>query len=111
MNTQNKKMRTYRKRSRLTQADIGFLLQLSDSSLISRWEHGQRSPSADVVRVYQLLFEMPIDSLFEEEADNISDTLRERIKLLMEQLEELEPSQKVRCRIAFLEATLARIGA
>jgi transcriptional regulator with XRE-family HTH domain len=111
MYTQHKKMRSYRKRSRLTQADIGFLLQLPESSSISRWELGQRQAPPDISLAYHLLFEMPIDSLFEQNAGSVSDVLKGRIKLLIEQLEQQETSQKVRGRIAFLEATLARLGA
>jgi len=104
-------LRMCRKVSHLNQSDIAFIMRLPDSSSISRWEQGQTMPHIEVLMVYHLLFDIPIESLFERQKQSLSDRLTERIRLLLENLKVLEPSEKGSERISFLESTLARLSA
>lgn len=105
----HKHLRMYRKQSELNQADIAFLMQLTDESTVSRWEQGLRIPSNEVFLGYHLLFDVPIETLVEDQKEQVRTTLTERIELLLHELEKTQPSQKVKSRMAFLKAALSRL--
>jgi transcriptional regulator with XRE-family HTH domain len=109
MLTQHNYLRAFRKRTDLKQSDISFLLNQPDYSSISRCEKGHRNPSIEILLLYHLLFNVPIDSLFERQKDDLNEDLIVRIDLLIKELQQLEPSRKVNGRIAFLASTLTRL--
>jgi transcriptional regulator with XRE-family HTH domain len=101
-------LRIYRKRSPLTQADIAFLMKLSDYSNISRYEKGQRSPSMEFLLVYHILFATSIESFFEPQSEIIRSGLLERIEALIIDLKnQSDPNNET--RIEFLEKVLIRL--
>lgn len=104
-------LREYRKRTALTQADIGFLLNQPDTVSICRYEHGERKPPMEMVLLYHLLFNVPVHSLFEIQKDNLNEDVIVRIGQLLEQLKQRSPSQRVNSRIAFLTEVLTRLTA
>lgn len=104
-------MRGFRKRTDITQSDIGFLMNLPDYSKISRWEQGETKPTIEVLFVYHFLFDVPLNVLFERQMYGIHDYLVNRIRLLIQKLKQAEPDEKVNSRIAFLEAALTRLTA
>ncbi len=111
MKIHHTRLRMSRKQSSLNQADLAFILGLSDYSNISRWEQGHRLPSIEVLIAYHLLFGIAIEAFFEREKEAIAKVLAERIKLLLENLKLLKASQKVNGRIEFLESALIRLTA
>lgn len=104
-------LRVFRKRSDLMQSDIGFLMNQPDYSNISRCEKGQRKPNIEMLLLYHLLFDVPIESLFERQKDALNEDLIIRIELLLKELKQVEQSPKVNSRIAFLASTLTRLTA
>jgi transcriptional regulator with XRE-family HTH domain len=102
-------LRSFRKQTDITQSDIGFLMNLPDFSNISRWEKGQRKPSVEMLLLYHLLFNVPIEALFERQKTGMNDYLINRIELLIKDLNQLEQSPKVDSRIAFLASALTRL--
>ena len=104
-------LRMCRKQSQLNLADIAFLMQLPDNSSISRWEQGQRTLSIEALMVYHLLFDIPIETLIERQIEQMAVKLIHQIKLLLEELRKLKPSQKVTGRITFLESALNKLTA
>ena len=102
-------LRVYRKRTDLTQSDIGFLLNLPDTVSICRYEHGERKPPMEMVLLYHLLFNVPVHSLFEVKKDNINEDVIARIGQLLEALKKQHQSQRVRGRVEFLTAALNRL--
>ena len=102
-------LRTFRKQTDVTQSDIGFLMNLPDYSNISRWEKGHRTPSIEMLLLYHLLFNVPIDALFERQKNGMNEYLINRIELLIKDLKQLEQSPKVDSRIAFLASALTRL--
>jgi transcriptional regulator with XRE-family HTH domain len=99
----------YRKRSQLNLDDIAFLMQLPDKSSVSRWEQGQRTPSLDLLAVYHLLFDIPMETLLESHKQETATKLVQQIGLLLGELRKLPPSQKVIGRLSFLESVLTRL--
>ena len=104
-------LRSFRKKTDLTQTDIGFIMNLPDYSNISRWEKGLRKPTAEMLLVYHLLFEIPFENLFQELKESLCANVVPRIGLLIHELKKQEPSRKVNSRIAFLTAVLKRLTA
>lgn len=102
-------LRTYRKRSRLTQSDIAFLLGLPEHTSVSHWEKGRRTPHVEVILFYHLLFEIPPDSLFHGH-EKLLQVIIQRTKLLRNELKLLSPAPKNAGRISFLDSTLKRLA-
>lgn len=104
-------LRMYRKRSRLAQADIASILRLSDYSNISRWEKGQRKPSIELLILYNVLFDIPIEALFERQRDELRGAIGDRLRARVGELRLLKPTRRVESRIAFLTDALERLTA
>lgn len=109
MPMQHNYLRMHRKKSRLLQSDIAFLLQLEDVSNISRWEAGDRKPKMDALMTYHLLFDIRIDSLYERQKGRYEELLIDRLKQLLQSLESAKPSQRTGTRVAFIKEALARL--
>lgn len=102
-------LRTYRKRSPLTQSDIAYLLKLPDYSNISRCEKGQRTPGVELLLVYHLLFDTSIESFFEPQSKIILLSLLEEIANLISETKKEEAIPKNTSRIKFLEQVIIRL--
>ena len=104
-------LRAFRKRTAITQTDIGFLLNQPDTISICRYEQGERKPPMEMILLYHLLFDVPVHTLFEIQKDNLNEDVIMRLEQLINNLKLREPSQRVNSRIAFLTATLKRLTA
>lgn len=102
-------LKVYRKRSGLIQEDIAFILDLPDYSNISRYEKGQRTPSIELLLTYHHLFDVPIESLFEQESEIIKLKLIQRLIQLVPELKKDQITLKSTQRIRFLEETIKRL--
>ena len=102
-------LRLHRKRSPLTQADIAYLIQLSDYSNISRYEKGQRAPNIELLLVYHHLFATSIESFFEPQSEIVQFSLVERIEHLLNDLKKEDNNSKNAPRIRFLEEVFTRL--
>jgi len=105
----NHYLRMYRKRSQLTQSDIAFIMGLPEYTNISHWEKGRRTPNTEMILLYHLLFDVPVETLFNGQKDILSESVVERIESLITNLNQMESSPKIARRIAFLESTLKRL--
>jgi transcriptional regulator with XRE-family HTH domain len=101
----------YRKQSKLTQSDISFIMDLSDVANISRWELGLRSPNVDMLIIYHLLFNIPVETLFARQKQELTEFTRKRIGQLLEALKLIPGDSKVASRVAFLDSVLTRLSA
>ena len=110
MHIQNNYLRWYRRKSQLTQADIGFIMQLPDYSNICRAEKGVRGPSIEMLIVYHILFNVSIESIVEKEKRQLTELLRRRITLRLQDLESVPKDEKLIVRIAFLRQVLGRLS-
>lgn len=102
-------LQLFRKRAHLTREDVAFILQVHSLPDISRWESGTRQPRMHVRIIYHLLFNIPMQTLFTPDRQELTQGVCERIDKRIQELELLLPDPKVQCRIAFLEDTLKRL--
>jgi len=99
-----------RKRSRLTQSDVSYFLNLKDSSSISRWEAGERNIPFEALLIYNTLFEVPIENYVSTQKKASKEIVSKRIPVLLEELEQVERTPRVQRRIDFLNNTLTRLS-
>lgn len=102
-------LRLYRKRAHLIQEDVAFISSIADYATISRIENGQAKPNLEVAIVYHLLFEMPVDTFFEDITASVKVSIVDRLKLRLENLQQNHSGSNVMKRIDFLQAVLARL--
>lgn len=98
-----------RKRTQLTQIDLASLFQIGDFANVSRWEQGLRSPSVEILLGYHLLFDIPIDSLFDLQKQALKQALTPRIDDRVKYLKSLSKDAKVDARIGFLSEAFNRL--
>lgn len=110
MHIQHNYLRTYRKRSGLKQSDIKSLLDLPNRSSIGIWERGKRKTSLDLLILYHILFDKPIEHFFERQKDMLQKSLIERIQTRIQELMTLPYSQQISGRIGFLSEVLNKIS-
>ncbi|HAZ00588.1 MAG: hypothetical protein A2W90_04875 [Bacteroidetes bacterium GWF2_42_66] len=94
----------YRKKSELTIEDVAQLLELQESSTLSRCERNERKPCFEVVFTYHLLFNVSIEKLFEDEMKFTLKKIRKNIDPLITELKKQSTTRKIRARIAFLNS-------
>lgn len=99
-----------RKRSRLTQSDVSYFLNLKEPSSVSRWEAGEREVPFEVLVVYNILFDIPIQENINHITKTSKEAVKKRIPLLIEELQQLEPSPRINRRISFLQNVLNRLS-
>jgi transcriptional regulator with XRE-family HTH domain len=79
-------VRSYRRRSGLTQSELGFLLGCQDESKVSRYERGARLPTLENAFAYEAVFGAPSRELFAGIYDQTLTTVQERAKLLAQKV-------------------------
>jgi transcriptional regulator with XRE-family HTH domain len=79
-------IRTYRKRSCLTQEEVAFLLGSKSGASVSRHERFKQTPDLQTLLAYEMLFRTPVRNLFSAKHQEIEKKLRGRIRLLIRKL-------------------------
>lgn len=97
-------LRTYRKRTELSIEDVSMLLNMHDSSTLSRCERGYRKPNLEIIFTYHLLFEVSIEKLFENEMKYTFGKISKNIDPLIEELKKQGIHRKVEAKISFLNS-------
>lgn len=100
----------YRKRSHLAQSDIAFLLGMSEYSNIAHYEKGRRVPTTELLLLYRILFNAPVECLLESLNSRTSQEFVERLRLLLEKAQEWPDTPRNAGRKAFLQQTLSRLA-
>ena len=81
------RLKRHRKRSGFTQKELGFLLgDRRHDSAISRYEAGERTPGLKIALAYKLLFGSDLRELFPGAHAQVAAELRERARLLSEEI-------------------------
>ena len=57
-------LRTFRKRTGLSQSEVAYLLGCRDGSKVSRYEHFQRQPNLETALAFEVIFNTPVREMF-----------------------------------------------
>lgn len=87
-------IRTHRKRSGLSQAELVYLLRLKSLSTVSRVEHFRRIPSLEVALAYEVIFRIPVRELFPGLFEQIERNAIRRVGLLARRLMEVKQNAR-----------------
>ncbi len=103
-------LRTYRKRSNLSQDEIAYLVALLFGTTVSRHERSRRIPSLADAFAYEALYGVPASKLFPGEYEKARARLEIRARWLLGRLKQRGKDSPVeRQKIAFLEEFLRRV--
>jgi transcriptional regulator with XRE-family HTH domain len=72
-------LRSYRKKSGLTQSEVGFLLGRSNGAQISRYEKRRRLPPLQIALALEALLGVPVSQLFAGIHDSADADIRKRM--------------------------------
>lgn len=103
-------LRFHRNESRLTQSDVAYLLNITDESVLSRREKGERPLNIELILGYHLLFDVPIHDLFSPKLIVVKNTIQRRIEPLRDILMKSPQVSRVRPRLEFLERLITRLS-
>ena len=75
-------LRTYRKRSGLTQREVAFLLGSRNGAQLSRYEKQRRLPPLRTALAFEAIFKIPLAELFAGLRESVRRETSERIEKL-----------------------------
>lgn len=103
-------LRTHRKRSNLSQEEVGLLIAALSGATVSRHEASSREPSLGDGLAYEALFGLPASALFPEQYEKARAQVETRALELLGKLRAAKThTAVVRQKILFLEALLLRL--
>ena len=101
-------LRTYRKHSGLSQADLAFLFNSKSHATISRHERHGLLPTVDLVFAYEAAFGVPARELFAGVYEDVQRGVSRQAKRLRENLASEDASPEVADKKARLEEIISR---
>ncbi|MDD5657221.1 MAG: helix-turn-helix transcriptional regulator [Elusimicrobia bacterium] len=105
--TLNNYLKTYRKRSRLTQKEVAFLLGHRNGTVVGIHETGRRLPHPKNIIAYEAIYAMPARILFAGAYEEVAKDMRKRARKLLRRLTEEPLSSFTIRKIDFLKLLLA----
>ena len=79
-------LRTYRKRTGLSQDEVAFLLGCKTGTRICRYERFQQNPHLKTLLAYEILFRTPLQKLFPGVSRGVERDVTKRIYFLIKKL-------------------------
>src|SRR5262245_28998626 len=97
-------LRTYRKRSSLSQDEVAFLLGSETGTKISRYERSTRKPNLETILAYVVVFGTPGHELFAGTYEKVQKKIKNRAHLLIRKLSRATPTAMATRKLQILEA-------
>jgi transcriptional regulator with XRE-family HTH domain len=97
-------LRTYRRRSALSQGQLAWLLGCQAGSKVSRYERFARTPNLQTVFAYEIIFRTPARELFAGTFAAVAHATLKRVDSLTVRLRHQAPNRLVTAQLAALEA-------
>lgn len=101
-------LRTYRRRSFLSQDEVAFLLGVKTGTRVTRHEGSHRTPTMETAIGYEVLFGVPLHELFASEALKVETIIRQRLPELIRLTEERGGSKEKLASLRNLSERLAQ---
>jgi transcriptional regulator with XRE-family HTH domain len=102
-------LRTYRKRSGLSQREVALLIDFLAAGNVSRHETGDRVPSFEQAFAYEAVFGIPASALFPGEYEKARRQVETQAQQLFEKLSQKPKTAASKRRLEFLRSLLWRV--
>jgi transcriptional regulator with XRE-family HTH domain len=99
-----KYLKSYRKRSGLSQDEVAFLLGCASGAKVSRYERFARQPNWETVAACEVVFRAPMRDLLAGGYQKVEETVHQRAQILAEKLNAGKPDRMTRRKRAYLMA-------
>ena len=100
-------LRTYRRRTGLSQDEVAFLLGCGSGTKVSRYEHFARQPNLQTILAYETVFRAPARDLFAGAYQKVERQTARRARLLVQKLVTTKPSRMEAQKLAALKSIAA----
>jgi transcriptional regulator with XRE-family HTH domain len=97
-------LRTYRKRSGLSQNEVAFLLGCQNGIKVSRYERSARKPNLETLFAYEMVFGAPVRELFAGAYQKVEKKTRRRAQLLARKVSRATPTPMATRKLETLQA-------
>lgn len=102
-------LRSYRRKTCLTQEDVAELFGNKDVSQISRYETCPITPQMEVAILYHLIFNVPMIRFFGQQRENLRKRLLLRIPNILDELNVVESTPHIVEKKEFLKNLLSEL--
>jgi transcriptional regulator with XRE-family HTH domain len=103
-------VRTYRRRTGLSQDEVAFLLGCNSGTKVSRYERFARLPSLETAFAYQAIFGVPMRELFggvyEQELMKVHERAHQLVEMFKKQPRDQSTTRKLECLRAIASSSL-----
>lgn len=103
-------LRTYRKRTGLSQDEVAFLLGCHSGTLVSRYERFARNPRLETTLAYEVVLGTPARELFAGISQKVELRTFRRARLLARKLSEAKQDRMTGRKIEILESITSGRG-
>jgi transcriptional regulator with XRE-family HTH domain len=103
-------LRTYRKRSGLSQDEVAFLMGCQNGTKVSRYERSSRKPTLETVLAYAIVFGAPGRELFAGTFEKVEKRIMNRAQLLTRKLNRATPDKMAARKLQILQAITSGSG-
>ena len=103
-------LRTYRKRSGLSQDEVAFLLGCQSGTKVSRYERFNRKPALETALACRVVFGAPVEELFAGVYQKVEKKILNRAQLLTRKLNRATPDRMATRKLQILEAITSGSG-
>ena len=97
-------LKTYRRRSGLSQDEMAFLLGSASGTKVSRYESRVRRPTIETALAYEAIFQVPASALFAGLYEKVEKEITARAQMLARKLAGSEPRKATPSKMALLDA-------
>jgi transcriptional regulator with XRE-family HTH domain len=93
-------LRTYRRRTGLTQNEVAFLLGFENRTAVSRYEKRHRLPPLETALACEIILGAPVSELFAGIRQGLQRTIRKRVSKLEDRWQQLPPAKGSKAHLA-----------
>ena len=103
-------LRTYRKRSGLSQEEVAYLLGGQTGTKVSRYERFARKPSLETLFAYEVIFGSPARELLAGAYQKVERKTKNRAQLLARKVSRATPNSMATRKLQILKAITSGSG-
>ena len=103
-------LRTYRKRSALTQEDLSTLLGCESGVSVCQYERLKASPSLEAALACRAIFDVSVEELFPGIYQKVVADVLKRVRLMSKELPIIGNSKAVKLKRGLFDAIVSRCG-